>query len=65
YWDLSVPVVFSAEADRLVDEQHAALLAAIADRDAGEAERVARAHVQGTLDIVLRELTARYPGFSA
>ena len=65
YWDLSVPVVFSAEADRLVDEQHAALLAAVADRDAGEAERVARAHVQGTLDIVLRELTARYPGFSA
>lgn len=65
YWDLSVPVVFSADDDRLVDEQHAALLAAIADSDADAAERVARAHVQRTLDIVLGELRARYRGFSA
>ncbi|HRW25408.1 MAG TPA: GntR family transcriptional regulator [Spirochaetia bacterium] len=65
YWDLSVPVVFTPDDDRLVDEQHAALLAAIADRDADEAERVARAHVQRTLDIVLGELKARYRGFSA
>jgi DNA-binding GntR family transcriptional regulator len=65
YWDLSVPVVFSTEDDRVVDEQHAALLAALEARDGDAAERVARAHVQVTMDKVVAELALRYRDFKA
>jgi len=65
YWDLSVPVVFTAEDDRVVDEQHAALLAAIGARDGDTAERVARTHVGMTMDKVVAELALRYRDFRA
>ncbi len=56
YWDLSVPVIFSAEDDRVVAEQHQSLIEALSNRDADAAERLAREHVRRTLDVVLREL---------
>ena len=56
YWDLSVPVVFSAEDDRIVADQHRSLVEILSCRDADAAEKLAREHVQRTLDIVLREL---------
>jgi DNA-binding GntR family transcriptional regulator len=61
YWDLSVPVIFSAEDDRIVADQHDALIGALLGRDANAAESLAREHVQRTLDVVLRELTMMPP----
>lgn len=64
YWDLSVPVVFSPEVDRQVHEHHRALIVALRARDGDEAEQVARAHVQITLDIVLTAIASREQVFS-
>ncbi len=65
YWDLSVPVIFSAEDDRAVAEQHQGLIDALDSRDGDAAERIAREHVQLTLNVVLRELQMRQRGFSS
>lgn len=64
YWDLSVPVVFSAEVDRQVHEHHRGLIAALQARDGDAAEQLARAHVQITLDIVLAAIAAREQVFA-
>ncbi len=53
YWDLSVPLTFSPETERKIQEQHRALIDAIANCDATRAESTAREHIQLTLDIVL------------
>jgi DNA-binding GntR family transcriptional regulator len=53
YWDLSVPLTFSLEAERKIQEQHRALIDAIAKGDAARAETIAREHIQLTLDVVL------------
>lgn len=65
YWDLSFPVVFSAEDDRIVRGQHLALLAALESGDGDSAEAVAREHVRHTLDIIIAELSVRYRDFRA
>ncbi len=51
--DLSVPVVFSPDAEQKIHTQHRALIDALASQDADRAESIARAHIQLTIDIVL------------
>lgn len=53
YWNLSVPVMFTADHDKVVERQHRELMEALNGRDPDRAEQVAREHVQQTLDIVL------------
>jgi len=53
YWNLSVPVMFTADHDKVVERQHRELIAALNARDPDRAEQVAREHVQQTMDIVL------------
>ena len=56
YWDLTVPVVFSADVDVEVHRQHRALIDALESKDGDKAEAITRDHVQLTLNIVLRAL---------
>lgn len=63
YWDLSVPVIFSAEEDRMVAAQHRELIAALESGDGDEAERIAREHVRLTINVVLGELKMRSRAF--
>jgi len=56
YWDLSVPVIFGPDVDRKVHRDHHALIDAIVAGDGDKAEKIAREHVQTTLDIVIESL---------
>jgi DNA-binding GntR family transcriptional regulator len=63
YWDLSVPIIFTVQDDRIVLEQHLALKDAIEKRNGDLAEQIAREHVQLTMAVVLKELRTRYGAF--
>lgn len=52
YWMLRVPVLFAEQEIRHSNEQHEAILAALASRDEDAAERAAREHVETTRAIV-------------
>ncbi|HEV7260327.1 MAG TPA: GntR family transcriptional regulator [Bosea sp. (in: a-proteobacteria)] len=52
YWMLRVPVLFAEHEIRHSNEQHAAILAALAAGDEDTAERAAREHVETTRAIV-------------
>lgn len=56
YWDLSVPVIFGPEADKKIHEHHHALIEALTTGDEDQAEAIARAHIQMTMEIVLESL---------
>jgi len=62
YWDLNVPVTFSAEEDEAVVDQHRGLVEALEAGDGERAERLARTHVQLTMDVIVAELAKRYGG---
>jgi len=63
YWDLSVPVIFGPEVDRKVHSDHHALIDAIVEGDGDKAEKIAREHVQTTLDIVIESLGMKSKSF--
>jgi DNA-binding FadR family transcriptional regulator len=53
YWDLSVPIIFSPNEYQTFQKQHRALIDAIRQRQANEAESIARDHVQLTTNIIM------------
>jgi DNA-binding GntR family transcriptional regulator len=52
YWNLRMPVVFMKEQLAHSTEQHLQLFKALKRRDAEAAERIAREHIQATMEIV-------------
>ena len=56
YWNLRLPVVFLKEQLAASTEQHRALFEALAARDGGRAEDVARSHIEATMRIVAEAL---------
>jgi len=52
YWNLRMPVVFMKEQLAHSTEQHLQLFKALKRKDAEAAERIARAHIQATMEIV-------------
>lgn len=56
YWTFSTPVIFTEADDAHVSSDHRELYEALARRDADEAGRIARVHVERTADILARSL---------
>ena len=63
YWDLSFPVVFSAQDNDSITAQHHNLLDALEKMDGDRAELIAREHVQLTMRVIGAELELRYGNF--
>lgn len=56
YWNFNRPVVFTAQDDALVNEQHRTIIAALRSGDGEHAARVARNHVNATAAIIAAAL---------
>ena len=56
YWTFTTPIIFREADDRRVEDDHGRLVQALERRDAAEAERIARAHVEATAEIIARSL---------
>jgi DNA-binding GntR family transcriptional regulator len=56
YWNLNVPVIFTPEANRKVQENHRRLIEALVARDEDLVESIMRDHIVLTMKIVLDAL---------